>query len=371
MYDLAKRSLAFAVATGGLLLTATAYSPALAAMGSDAANQGQAQVLNVQNGAGHASAAVNAAPQGDAANAGSPGREVQAPPRPLAPEPPAAGPGSGASAVSDTGPPGPLVSGDDVKAPSDAPAGACGDTADVVAGTDEATVCTNTAEGSAPTMPGDPAAGSGGASATAVSVDNGGSGADTAVNAPPDAPSMHPSPYPTQPPCDCAPPSAPPSAPPRPHPTQTPCHCAPPAPHPHPHPHPHPTKPSCHCAPPAPHRPPPPPPPSTGWCGPCSQPSPPPSTHWSPPAPPSSPPTKSGCPCSHSPSAPPSGPPSHGPSSPPSGPPSHGASGPPHGGGGGLAHTGADIGIALGVAGAALLAGLGLRAVAAKREGDE
>jgi LPXTG-motif cell wall-anchored protein len=40
-------------------------------------------------------------------------------------------------------------------------------------------------------------------------------------------------------------------------------------------------------------------------------------------------------------------------------------------GGSGLAHTGADIGIALGVAGAALLGGLGLRAAARKREGEE
>jgi LPXTG-motif cell wall-anchored protein len=37
----------------------------------------------------------------------------------------------------------------------------------------------------------------------------------------------------------------------------------------------------------------------------------------------------------------------------------------------GLAHTGADVGIALGVAGAALIGGLGLRAAARKREGEE
>ena len=38
--------------------------------------------------------------------------------------------------------------------------------------------------------------------------------------------------------------------------------------------------------------------------------------------------------------------------------------------GSGLAHTGTDIGIALGVAGAALLGGLGLRAAARRREGE-
>ena len=33
MYDMAKRSLAFTVATGGLLLTGTGYAPAEAAVG--------------------------------------------------------------------------------------------------------------------------------------------------------------------------------------------------------------------------------------------------------------------------------------------------------------------------------------------------
>jgi LPXTG-motif cell wall-anchored protein len=48
--------------------------------------------------------------------------------------------------------------------------------------------------------------------------------------------------------------------------------------------------------------------------------------------------------------------------------PPHAAPPPHHGH---LAHTGADIGIALGVAGAALLGGLGLRAAARRREEGE
>jgi hypothetical protein len=316
MYDLAKRSLAFTVATGGLLLTGTAYTPALAAAGvGPGANQGPAQAQGVQSDAGSASSPVNAASQADAAKAGSPARAVQAPPdllapnvlRPQLPVKPrvAGGTGPGAAATSSTknsggilsgnslqipinlgldlcgnnanaatlhdtvgggscssesgssatssvshsggigsgnqvqvpinapilacdntvsalaakdhtggadcgtnggpgtagsAPSGPggacatavtdhsggILSGNIVQAPVNVPVNACGNTvnAGVISSTESGSSCTNTAEGSSPTVPGAPAPGSGGASATAVSVDNGGIGSGMTVQTP-------------------------------------------------------------------------------------------------------------------------------------------------------------------------------------------
>jgi hypothetical protein len=73
----------------------------------------------------------------------------------------------------------------------------------------------------------------------------------------------------------------------------------------------------------------------------------------------------------------PTGPPPSGTTTPPPGGPSgpahhrYGFGGSADGqGGGGLAPTGTDIGVALGVAGAAVLGGLGLRARVRRREGE-
>ena len=110
MYDSAKRSLAFTVATGGLLLTGTAYTPALAATGLSAP-QGQAQAQGVQNDASaSASSPVNTAgSQSDAAQSAPEGRAAQTPPDLLAPDvlhpnipapaPRAVPPGPGAAAT--------------------------------------------------------------------------------------------------------------------------------------------------------------------------------------------------------------------------------------------------------------------------------
>ena len=312
MYDLAKRSLAFTVATGGLLLTGTAYSPALAAVGVGVP-QGPAQAQGVQNDASTSASSVNTAgSSGDAAQSAPEGRAEQAPPDLLssnalhpnipAPAPRAGSAGPGAAATSNTKSSGGIVSGNniqipinigielcgnnvkagsvsdtagggncsmksgstassttshsggigsgnDVQAPVNVPILACDNTvgavvvkdtlgsADCSAGdsgsssgpasggasstaktdhsggilsgnivqapvnvpinacgndvnavtlksTEGGADCTNSAEGSAPTMPGAPAPGSGGASATAVSVDNGGIGSGTTVQLP-------------------------------------------------------------------------------------------------------------------------------------------------------------------------------------------
>ena len=312
MYDLAKRSLAFTVATGGLLLTGTAYSPALAAVGVGVP-QGPAQAQGVQNDASTSASSVNTAgSSGDAAQSAPEGRAEQAPPDLLssnalhpnipAPAPRAGSAGPGAAATSNTKSSGGIVSGNniqipinigidlcgnnvkagsvsdtagggncsmksgsnassttshsggigsgnDVQAPVNVPILACDNTvgavvvkdtlgsADCSAGdsgsssgpasggasstaktdhsggilsgnivqapvnvpinacgnevnavtmksTEGGADCTNSAEGSAPTMPGAPAPGSGGASATAVSVDNGGIGSGTTVQMP-------------------------------------------------------------------------------------------------------------------------------------------------------------------------------------------
>src|SRR6266567_2909581 len=216
MYDLAKRSLAFTVATGGLLLTGTAYSPALAAVGVGA-NQGPAQAQGVQSDASNSSSPVT--------TAGSPGG-VEAPPDLLAPSalnpnvpaprPRAASSGPGATANSNTNRSGGIASGNNIQipinlglnlcgnhvkglsandvsgggnctnpsgssangttshsggilsgniiqAPVNVPVNACGNNVNgaVVSSTESGSACTNSAEGSAPTTPGSPAPGSG------------------------------------------------------------------------------------------------------------------------------------------------------------------------------------------------------------------
>jgi hypothetical protein len=442
MYDLAKRSLAFTVATGGLLLTGTAYSPALAVVGSGAI-QGPARASGVLSDAGSASSPVNAGRLEATGTAGSPAGAVLSPPALFAPDslpfpfsgtafrtPIDLGPlcGDGAAAGQAAGPDAcaaaPAAA--SVEAAADTPVGVCGEPAFVVAteALAYASACKDTAEGSAPTEPAVPASGTGGASATAVSwnddgyfsgammpidvpaetcgataaLDAGhpgvcaaalarsaradagrryaGTGSAEGVRVPSRLPMMcgddeqtgttddgrdgygygcapdHPvwrwhhcgCAVPPPPPphhCGCTPPPPPPSSPPT-WPTY------PPPPH------------HCGCTPP-------PPPPSSPPTWPTYPPPPPPPHHCGctpPPPPPSSPPT--------SPTYPP--PPPHSPPtwpSSPSSPPTHphpGPSTPPGSHGGGLAHTGADIGIALGVAGAALLSGLGLRAAARRRE---
>ena len=315
MYDLAKRSLAFTVATGGLLLTGTAYSPALAAVGVGVP-QGPAQAQGVQNDASTSASSVNTAGSpGDTAQSAPEGRAAQAPPDLLssdalhpnipAPAPRAGSAGPGAAATSNTrssggivsgntiqipinigidlcgnnvkagslkdtagggscatqsgssassttshsggigsgnnvqapvnvpilacdntvggvvvkdmlggtdcsaggsgagasGAPagsggsaanaqtdhsGGLLSGNIVQAPVNVPVNACGNDVNAVTleSTESGSDCENSAEGSAPTMPGAPAPGSGGASATATSVDNGGIGSGTTVQLP-------------------------------------------------------------------------------------------------------------------------------------------------------------------------------------------
>ena len=309
MHDLAKRSLAFTVATGGLLLTGTSCSPAFAAVAATAGvPQGRAQAQGVQNDASTSASPVNAAgsPGGEARSAPDPPSSDALHPNIPAPAPRAgpSGPGasdtadtrssggalsgntieipvdigidlcgndvkgaavqdvaggglcgtrSGSSASSTTSRSGGIASGNNVQLPVNAPILACGNTAgavlvgdalggadcsaggsgspsgpgpggasstaqtdhsggilsgnivqapvnvpvdacgnDVNAGvvqsTESGSDCENTAEGSAPTMPGAPAPGSGGASATATSVDNGGIGSGMTVQTPVNVP---------------------------------------------------------------------------------------------------------------------------------------------------------------------------------------
>ncbi|HTJ68631.1 MAG TPA: chaplin [Actinospica sp.] len=304
MYDLAKRSLAFTVATGGLLLTGTAYTPALAAAGVGA-NQGPAQAQGVQSDANATSSPVTAAgPSGDVqappdllapsalnpnvtapkprsassgpgavstsntnrsggiasgnniqipinigldlcgnnvkgasvhdvsggGNCSNPsgsaasgttshsggilsGNSVQAPVNvPIlacnnnvlaaaaheheggancsapggTPSGPGAPGGGGSAANQTTDHSGGILSGNIVQAPVNVPVDVCGNNvnAGVVESRESGSQCTNSAEGSAPTTPGAPAPGSGGASATAASVDNGGIGSGMIVQTP-------------------------------------------------------------------------------------------------------------------------------------------------------------------------------------------
>src|SRR5438445_751087 len=101
MYDMAKRSLAFTVATGGLLLTGTGYAPADTAVGP-ATTPGQAQA--------QASGGANQASPSSVSNPVNV-REMQAP----------ASPRSGCS--------GGILSGNIVQAPVNVPLNACGNQA--------------------------------------------------------------------------------------------------------------------------------------------------------------------------------------------------------------------------------------------------
>jgi LPXTG-motif cell wall-anchored protein len=101
---------------------------------------------------------------------------------------PSSAPGGsgGASSTAQTDHSGGILSGNIVQAPVNVPVNACGNQVNAVSlqNTESGADCTNNAEGSAPTLPGAPAPGSGGASATAVSVDNGGIGSGTTVQLP-------------------------------------------------------------------------------------------------------------------------------------------------------------------------------------------
>ncbi len=92
----------------------------------------------------------------------------------------------GASSTAQTDHSGGILSGNIVQAPVNVPVNVCGDQVNAITleNTESGAQCANNAEGSAPTLPGAPAAGSGGASATAVSVDNGGIGSGTTVQTP-------------------------------------------------------------------------------------------------------------------------------------------------------------------------------------------
>jgi LPXTG-motif cell wall-anchored protein len=399
MYDLAKRSLAFTVATGGLLLTGTAFSPAMAAGGSGV-NQGPAQAREV-GGAASASSAPDSTAASDRAAAMKAGgalsssamqipidlgllvcgNTAQAAPvhDTLGDEFCGAMDAVDAMAASAAAAHADALSGDRGQIPADAAPDTAPDTAAVacdgsvetavIDSTTYRTTCT-TAEGSAPTVPDAPAPDSGGASATARSRHDGAIGSGYRFQTPIDIPAtacgdaagsgvagadgtaacLAPATStrsaesegirrngapgaldgidtPVRVPevrCDdeCEPPPPPP------------CPCPPPPP------------PPCPCPPP------PPPPPST-----CPPSSPPVSPRMS--SPPVSSPPVSSPPVS---SPPMSSPPMSSP--PPSTPPGK----PPHGS---LPHTGADVEVALGVAGAALLAGFGLRAAARRREEED
>ena len=386
MYDLAKRSLAFTVATGGLLLTGTAFSPAMAAAGLGAKEAGGA--LNAHSVSGSATASDGAATKATRGRAAQP---------PDVHSHPMSAHGAAGAASSSMLDPGDALTRDVLQVPIDLGLDVCGSTAQVSAlrdwldgrcaqgaatdslahsgDLDSTAVQPATAEGSAPTRPG-VSAGTGGASATAVSAgEDGTDGTDGTDAADPDT-------TPIDVPlaaCGAEDDAVAMRA------VETGARCVAPAAADHatmtgersgwapgggeedgdlpPH------TPVTLCEDD-----------QTGvatvdtdqddsGCTPCP---PPPTCPPTPPPPP--PPT---CPPSTQPITPFSGPVSTPPSSttPPATPPTTPGTSPsmstaPHtpGGPGGLAHTGADVDIALGVAGAALIAGLGLRLAARRRE---
>ncbi|HEX4788955.1 MAG TPA: hypothetical protein VH372_10875 [Actinospica sp.] len=312
MYDSAKRSLAFTVATGGLLLTGAACTPALAAV-VVSHDQVPAQAQDAQSDAGSTSSPADAAFRADAADAAA--RRV--------------------------------LSGGSFLIPADAFT-ACGDAAHTgaFAAAGHGAPCAHIAEDSSPTVPGAPAAKSGGASATAMTGHDGGIVTDDPWRTPARRSAAVPA---AEKHCGCKPPKT------RTAHRHTPAHRHMPA---HARPSTPPTQ-SCGCGTPT-------TPPTTPWT--------PPTTPWTPPtAPPTTPwaPPTSPCGC-QTPTPPPTSP-STPPTTPATSPTTvHSAPPPPPNTppGGGLAHTGADIGIALGVSGAALIGGIGLRAAARRREDE-
>lgn len=207
MYDLAKRSLVFTVATGGLLLTGSAFSPAMAATGLGTA-QGPAQAHETGSAlsASQALRAATASGSGEAAENSAPERGAAQPPDLLFPQ--SASGAGGSAAASHTVDPGAALARDpfhlpidlgrqlcdsvrDEFSPGPAADGACrtdagprekartpahsarlgcdGAVAEDVVNADERRATCATAEGSASTLPDESAAGSDGASATAPS----------------------------------------------------------------------------------------------------------------------------------------------------------------------------------------------------------
>ncbi|MBR7839228.1 hypothetical protein KDL01_38555, partial [Actinospica durhamensis] len=196
MYDLAKRSLVFTVATGGLLLTGTALSPAMAAAGQGAKESGGAVSAHSVSGSATASdGAAAKAPRGRAAQP----PEVHS--HPMSP----AGAAAASSSMLD---PGDALAGEVLRIPIDLGSDGCGSTAQVTAlrdwvdgrcaqdaprgsahsgDLDSTAVQPATAEGSAPTRPG-VSAGTGGTSATAVSAGEDGTDAADPEMTPIDVP---------------------------------------------------------------------------------------------------------------------------------------------------------------------------------------
>jgi len=121
MYDMAKRSLAFTVATGGLLLTGTGYAPAEAAVGFGALPgpaQAQGSAANQASSPSSVSTPISVSgPEGTQPKAAPENVHVL---KPAAPHLPAdSGSGSGASATSTVKGSGGILSGNTVQIPID------------------------------------------------------------------------------------------------------------------------------------------------------------------------------------------------------------------------------------------------------------
>jgi hypothetical protein len=121
MYDLAMRSLALTVVTGGLLLTGTAYTPALAAAGVGVL-QGQARAQGVQNDAGTSASTANAGLSGGTAQSAPEGRAAERPP----PDPPSTDASHPRSS-------GGALSGNTIQIPADTGIDLCGDNVEAAA----------------------------------------------------------------------------------------------------------------------------------------------------------------------------------------------------------------------------------------------
>lgn len=185
MYDMAKRSLAFTVATGGLLLTGTGYAPADAAVGfgtfpGPAQAQGSAAATQASPTSVSTPISVRASESAlpPAVIAPAPLRDV----RVLTPtQPRAGGPGAGAAASSTVKNSGGILTGNTVEIPIDLGLNLCTNQANGVA-------ASNTVAGS--TCGGSNAAGgsNSGASATSVTDHSGGILSGNIIQAPVNVP---------------------------------------------------------------------------------------------------------------------------------------------------------------------------------------
>jgi hypothetical protein len=135
MYDMAKRSLAFTVATGGLLLTGTGYAPADAAVGFGSfPGPAQAQGSAVANQASPSSVSTPISVRGpeNAARAQAPAA-APAHVRVLTPAAPQGATGAGSSATSTVKHSAGILSGNTVQIPIDLGLNLCSNQADAVA----------------------------------------------------------------------------------------------------------------------------------------------------------------------------------------------------------------------------------------------